>query len=151
MHRPRPQLPGHAGGVYKRASCEGDPSGPLAAMGETLGLELRIEDDRIVLSDPAAQEYPRINPQSAPGTKRNATSASQPNSGPATWHPIWQPSRNGTPNNLRRAPEILRVALQRLGTRRTPKGLRLLWRTVPGPFTVLICESLSRIHEHLTC
>lgn len=50
-----------------------------------------------------------INPQTAPGTKRNATSASQPNSGPVTSHPKWQTSGNGAANNLSRPPEILRV------------------------------------------
>ena len=38
-------------------SWRGDPDGPLAVMSETLGLELRFENDRMRLWDPTVQEY----------------------------------------------------------------------------------------------
>ncbi len=57
MHRPRLQLFRLEGGVYERVSGRGDPDGPLAVTSETLGLELRLEDDRLRLWDPEAQEY----------------------------------------------------------------------------------------------
>ena len=57
MHRPRPQLFRPEGGVYERVSGQVDPDGALAVKSETLGLELRFEDDRLRLWDPGAQEY----------------------------------------------------------------------------------------------
>ncbi len=57
MHRPRLQLFRLEGGVYDRVSGRGDPDGPLAVTSQTLGLELRFEDDRLRLWDPAVQEY----------------------------------------------------------------------------------------------
>ena len=57
LHSPRLQLFRLEGGVYERVSGRGDPDGPLAVTSETLGLELRFEDDRLRLWDPATQEY----------------------------------------------------------------------------------------------
>ena len=57
MHRPRLQLFRLEGGVYERVSGRGDPDGSLAVTSETLGLELRFEDDRLRLWDPEAHEY----------------------------------------------------------------------------------------------
>ena len=57
MHRPRLQLFRLEGGAYERVRGRGDPNGPLAVTSETLGLELRFEDDRLRLWDPEAQEY----------------------------------------------------------------------------------------------
>ena len=57
MHRPRLQLFRLEGGAYERVSGRGDPDGSLAVTSETLGLELRFEDDRLRLWDPAVQEY----------------------------------------------------------------------------------------------
>ena len=57
MHQPRLQLFRLEGGVYERVSGRGDPDGSLAVTSETLGLELRLEDDRLRLWDPEAQEY----------------------------------------------------------------------------------------------
>ena len=57
LHFPRLQLYRLEGGVYKRVSGRGGPDGALAVPSETLGLELRFEDDRLRLWDPAAREY----------------------------------------------------------------------------------------------
>ena len=57
MHRPRLQMYRLEGGVYKRVSGRAGPDGTLAVRSETLGLELRFEDDRLRLWDPAAREY----------------------------------------------------------------------------------------------
>jgi len=57
LHWPRLQLFRLEGGVYKQVSMRGDPDGPLAVTSETLGLELRFEDDRLRLWDPKTQEY----------------------------------------------------------------------------------------------
>ena len=57
MHRPRLQLFRLEGGVYRSVSGRGRPDGPLAVTSETLGLELRFEDDRMRLWDPEPQEY----------------------------------------------------------------------------------------------
>ena len=59
MHRPRLQLFRLEGGVYKRVSGRIDPDGSLAVTSETLGLELRLEDDRLRLWDPETQDYLR--------------------------------------------------------------------------------------------
>ena len=59
MHRPRLQLFRLEGGVYKRVSGRIDPDGSLAVTNETLGLELRLEDDRLRLWDPETQDYLR--------------------------------------------------------------------------------------------
>ena len=59
MHRPRLQLFRLEGGVYKRVSGRSDPDGSLAVTSETLGLELRLEDDRLRLWDPETQDYLR--------------------------------------------------------------------------------------------
>ena len=59
MHRPRLQLFRLDGVVYERVSWRGDPGGPLAVTSETLGLELRFEDGRLRVWDPAAREYLR--------------------------------------------------------------------------------------------
>ena len=57
LHWPRLQLFRLEGGVYKQVSMRADPDGPLAVTSETLGLELRFEDDRLRLWDPETQEY----------------------------------------------------------------------------------------------
>ena len=60
LHLPRLQLFRLSGGedrVYKRVQWSEDPHGSLAVPSESLGLELRFEDDRLRLWDPAAQEY----------------------------------------------------------------------------------------------
>ena len=57
MHRPRLQLFRLEGGVYKPVSGRSGPDGSLAVTSETLGLELRLEDDRLRLWDPEVQEY----------------------------------------------------------------------------------------------
>ena len=59
MHHPRLQLFRLEGGVYKRVSGRIDPDGSLAVTSETLGLELRLEDDRLRLWDPETQDYLR--------------------------------------------------------------------------------------------
>ena len=59
MHRPRLQLFRLEEGVYKRVSGRSDPDGSLAVTSETLGLELRFEDDRLRLWDPENQDYLR--------------------------------------------------------------------------------------------
>ena len=57
MHRPRLQLFRLEGGVYRSVSRRGGLDGPLAVTSETLGLELRFEDDLLRLWDPEPQEY----------------------------------------------------------------------------------------------
>ena len=57
LHFPRLQLFRLEGGVYKRVSGRGGPDGALAVPSETLGLEMRFEEDRLRLWDPAAREY----------------------------------------------------------------------------------------------
>ena len=57
MHRPRLQLFRLEDGVYKPVSGRSGPDGSLAVTSETLGLELRLEDDRLRLWDPELQEY----------------------------------------------------------------------------------------------
>ena len=57
MHRPRLQLFRLEDGVYKPVSGRSGPDGSLAVASETLGLELRLEDDRLRLWDPELQEY----------------------------------------------------------------------------------------------
>ena len=57
MHRPRLQLFRLEREVYKQVSGRAGPDGTLAVTSETLGLELRFEDDRLRLWDPAAREY----------------------------------------------------------------------------------------------
>ena len=57
MHRPRLQLFRLEGGVYRPVSGRGDPDGPLSVPSESLGLELRFEDDRMRLWDPETREF----------------------------------------------------------------------------------------------
>ena len=57
MHQPRLQLFRLEGGVYKQASGRSRRDGSLAVTSETLGLELRFEDDRMRLWDPKTREY----------------------------------------------------------------------------------------------
>ena len=57
LHWPRLQLFRLEGGSYKRVSMRGDPHGPSAVTSETLGLELRFEQDRLRLWDPKTREY----------------------------------------------------------------------------------------------
>ncbi len=57
LHTPRLQLFRLEGGVYQRVTGQGDPDGPLTLTSETLGLELRFEDDRLRLWDPATEKY----------------------------------------------------------------------------------------------
>ena len=60
LHFPRLQLfrlAGGEAGVYERVPWSGDTDESLAVPSESLGLELRFEDDRLRLWDPAAQEY----------------------------------------------------------------------------------------------
>ena len=57
MHRPRLQLYRLDGGVYKPVTGRSGPDGSLEVTSETLGLELRLENDRLRLWDPAVQEY----------------------------------------------------------------------------------------------
>ena len=60
LHSPRLQmfrLAGGKAGTYERVTLSGDTEGALAAPSEALGLELRFEDDRLRLWDPAAREY----------------------------------------------------------------------------------------------
>ena len=57
LHWPRLQLFQLEGGVYEQVSMRGDPDGPLAVTSETLGLELRFEDDRLRLWNPKTREY----------------------------------------------------------------------------------------------
>ena len=60
LHSPRLQmfrLAGGKAGGYERVTWSGETEGSLAVPSEALGLELRFEDDRLRLWDPAAQEY----------------------------------------------------------------------------------------------
>ena len=57
LHTPRLQLFRLERGVYKRVIGRRHPDGRLAVTSETLDLELRFEDDRLRLWDPATQEY----------------------------------------------------------------------------------------------
>ena len=60
LHSPRLQLfrlARGAAGVYKRVNWRGDPNGQLRVTSETLALELRFEDERMRLWDPATQQY----------------------------------------------------------------------------------------------
>ena len=57
MHRPRLQLFRLEGGVYKPVSGRSGPDGSLAVTSETLGLELRLEEDDLRLWDPEVQEF----------------------------------------------------------------------------------------------
>ena len=57
LHWPRLQLYRLEGGVYERVSTRDDRDSPLAVTSETLGLELRFEDDRLRLWDPEPREY----------------------------------------------------------------------------------------------
>ena len=60
LHSPRLQLFRLSGGVpgaYERVKWSGDTGGSLAVPSDSLGLELRFEDDRLRLWDPAAREY----------------------------------------------------------------------------------------------
>ena len=60
LHSPRLQLfrlAGGAAGIYERVRAGADPDGSLAVPSEALGLELRFEDDRLRLWDPATQQY----------------------------------------------------------------------------------------------
>ena len=57
MHRPRLQLYRLDGSVYKPVSGRSGPDGSLAVTSETLGLELRLEEDDLRLWDPEAREY----------------------------------------------------------------------------------------------
>ena len=57
LHWPRLQLFRLEGEVYERVSTRDDRDCPLAVTSETLGLELRFEDDRLRLWDPETREY----------------------------------------------------------------------------------------------
>ena len=60
LHSPRLQLfrlSGGEAGAYERVKGSEDADGSLALPSESLGLELRFEDDRLRLWDPAAREY----------------------------------------------------------------------------------------------
>ena len=60
LHFPRLQmfrLSAGGTGVYERVKLSEGSDGSLAVPCESLGLELRFEDDRLRLWDPAAQEY----------------------------------------------------------------------------------------------
>ena len=60
LHFPRLQLFRLSGGedrVYKQVQWSEDTNGSLAVPSESLGLELRFEDDRLRVWDPAAQAY----------------------------------------------------------------------------------------------
>ena len=57
MHRPRLQLFRLEDGVYEPVSGRSGADGSLAVTSETLGLELRLEDDRLRLWDPESREY----------------------------------------------------------------------------------------------
>ena len=100
MHRPRLQLFRHEGGVYKRVNWRGDPDGPLAVMSETLGMELRFEDDRM---RSWVQRFGNICwniTKSELDASRQTLSALQPSNSRATSNPKWQISRNGFGENL---------------------------------------------------
>ena len=60
LHFPRLQLfrlPGEEDRVYEHVQSSADTHGSVAVPSESLGLELRFEDDRLRLWDPVAQEY----------------------------------------------------------------------------------------------
>ena len=102
MHRPRLQLFRLEDGAYQRVSGRSGPDGSLAVASETLGLELRLEDDRLRLWDPEVQEYLLNQHEERAGTRRNAraasrsvTAASQLNNERVTLKPNWRISRNG--------------------------------------------------------
>ena len=60
LHSPRLQLfrlAGGEAGSYERVRGSEEEDGSLAVPSESLGLELRFEDDRLRLWDPAAREY----------------------------------------------------------------------------------------------
>ena len=57
LHRPRLQLFRLEGGVYTSVSGRSGSDSLLAVTSETLGLELRLEDDRLRLWDPETQKY----------------------------------------------------------------------------------------------
>ena len=60
LHFPRLQLfrlAGGEAGAYERMQWSSDADGSLAVPSESLGLELRFEDDRLRFWDPAAREY----------------------------------------------------------------------------------------------
>ena len=60
LHFPRLQLfrlAGGEAGVYERVKWSGDTDRSLAIPSESLGLELRFEDDRLRLWDPVSREY----------------------------------------------------------------------------------------------
>ena len=60
LHSPRLQMFRLAGGEvgsYDRVKVGKNPDGSLAVPSESLGLELRFEDDRLRLWDPATQQY----------------------------------------------------------------------------------------------
>ena len=60
LYAPRLQmfrLAGDEPGAYGRVKAREDADGSLAVPSESLGLELRFEDDSLRLWDPAAQEY----------------------------------------------------------------------------------------------
>ena len=60
LHVPRLQmfrLAGGAAGSYERVQVREAPDGALAVPSESLGLELRFEDERLRLWDPATQQY----------------------------------------------------------------------------------------------
>ena len=57
LHWPRLQLFRLEGGVYERVSTRDDRDSPLAVTSETLGLELRFEQDRFRLWNPKTREY----------------------------------------------------------------------------------------------
>ena len=62
LHFPRLQmfrLAGGEAGGYERVKGSEDKDGSVAVPSESLGLELRFEDDLLRLWDPAAQEYLR--------------------------------------------------------------------------------------------
>ena len=84
MHWPRLQLFRLEGGGYERVSGRGDPDGSLAVTSETPALELRLEDGRLRLWDPEAQEYLLDHHEEHAGPWRNTTSASHPSSGCVT-------------------------------------------------------------------
>ena len=60
LYLPRLQLfrlAGEEAGAYERVKGREDADGSLAVPSESLGLELRFEDDSLRLWDPAAQDY----------------------------------------------------------------------------------------------
>ena len=57
LQRPRLRLLRLAGGTYRSASGRSGADGSLAVWSTVLGLELRFEDERLRLWDPATEEY----------------------------------------------------------------------------------------------